>query len=190
MSLEIFVGPMFSGKSTRLIQIYKIHAYIDPKKVCVINHISDQRYCGKDELSTHDQLKIPCISLKTLYEVKQVVSWEDIDTFLINEAQFFGNLKCFVLEMVEKWGKNVVLFGLDGDSERRPFGQIIDLIPYCDRVEKLKSLCSMCRNGCQAIFTHRKMVAEHAQTLVGTEKEYEAVCRKCYLMFRTVDELV
>ena len=75
-------------------------------------------------------------------------------------------------------GKKIYIGGLDGDFERKKFGSILDLIPFCDKVTKLTSLCSSCKNGTPAIFTMR-LTTDRQQTLVGTDP-YIPVCRSCY----------
>jgi thymidine kinase len=67
---------------------------------------------------------------------------------------------------------------LDGDFERKKFGTILDLIPLCDKVRKLTSLCSTCKDGTLAIFSMR-LTKEKEQTVVGSDN-YIPVCRKCY----------
>ena len=62
--LGIYLGPMFSGKTTRLIQLHKTNTYIG-KKVVVINYIADTRY-HDTMLSTHDRIMIPCIFIEDL----------------------------------------------------------------------------------------------------------------------------
>jgi thymidine kinase len=99
------------------------------------------------------------------------------NVILINEGQFFSDLYDSVLQML-KQGKRIYIAGLDGDFERKPFGDILRLIPLCDDVIKLKSLCSLCRNGTHGIFTHR-LTLEKEQTLIGSDN-YIPVCRKCY----------
>ena len=181
--LQIILGPMFSGKTSRLIQIYKTHSYIG-KKIAVINHGSDTRYTDS-MLSTHDKTMIPCLFISDLKEV-----WEnptttyhtnlrEADVILINEGQFFLYLKDIILEMVEKYKKHVVICGLDGDFKRNRFGEILDLIPYCDSVEKLSALCAKCRDGTPGLFSNRISNEEH-QVLVGSDN-YQPLCRNCYL---------
>ena len=63
-----------------------------------------------------------------------------------------------------KCGKKVYVCGLDGDFKRKKFGQILDLIPMCDKVEKLTSLCSLCKNGTRGIFSMR-LTKETEQTV-------------------------
>jgi thymidine kinase len=75
--------------------------------------------------------------------------------------------------------KQVYICGLDGDFERKKFGQMLDLIPLCDKVTKLTSICSKCKNGTPGIFSMR-LTKEIEQTVVGSEN-YIPVCRTCYM---------
>ena len=61
--LEMWLGPMFSGKTTQLIQTYKQYSYID-KSIAVVNYDGDKRY-HDTMLSTHDKIMIPCIQCST-----------------------------------------------------------------------------------------------------------------------------
>jgi thymidine kinase len=101
------------------------------------------------------------------------------DVVLINEGQFFSDLNDAVLEMVDFYKKKVYICGLDGDFKREKFGSILDLIPYCDKIIKLQSLCSICKNGKPAIFSHR-LTREDSQILIGSDI-YIPLCRNCYL---------
>jgi thymidine kinase len=74
--------------------------------------------------------------------------------------------------------KQIYICGLDGDFERKKFGSILDLIPLCDKVTKLTSLCSLCKNGTLGIFSMR-LTKEKEQLVVGSEN-YIPVCRVCY----------
>ena len=105
---------------------------------------------------------------------------DNIDTVFIDEAQFFNDLKNPVLEIVEKFNINVVITGLDGDSNRNKFGEILDLIPYCDSCTKITALCQICKDGTSGIFSYRKS-NENSQVHLGAGNEYMAVCRKHYL---------
>lgn len=173
--LELILGPMFSGKTTQLIQHYKKFTYIG-KKTVVINYAEDKRY-HDSMLSTHDKIMIPCLFAKTLTEIwsQQKLAY---DVFIINEGQFFSDLYSVVLDMVENHQKTVYICGLDGDFKRQKFGQILDLIPYCNRVEKLNSLCAICKNGKPGIFSHR-MTQEKDQVVIGSDN-YQPLCRTCY----------
>lgn len=190
--LEIILGSMYSGKTTRLVEIYKQCEFCNIS-VAVINHIIDNRY-DDDLLSTHDKIKIPCIKTAKLmdlwtdfiplndnvdktYRIKDKFQVAKSSVILINEGQFFPDLLEFVNKLLNQQ-KQVYVCGLDGDFQRKKFGQILDLIPLCDKVEKLNSLCSLCKNGKKGIFSMR-LTDETEQTIVGSQN-YIPVCRECY----------
>jgi thymidine kinase len=170
--LELILGPMYSGKTTRLIEHYRAYKYIG-KRIVVINYSLDTRY-SNTMLSSHDRCEIPCIFTSTLNKDL----WSNADVVLINEGQFFQDLVPAVQEMVEIYGKKVHICGLDGDFQRQRFGTILDLIPLCDKVEKLTAFCGMCMDGTPAVFSHR-VTNESEQIVIGSDN-YVPVCRGCY----------
>ena len=174
--LELWIGPMFSGKTTQLIQAYKKYTFIG-KKVCVVNYTADNRY-HDTMLSTHDKIMIPCIQTTALSEVNVTDSLIEADVILINEGQFFEDLYTIVVPLVDIHKKTVIVCALDGDFKRERFGQIMNLIPHCDRVTKLSALCSVCRDGKEAIFSYR-ITDESEQIVIGSDN-YMPLCRACY----------
>ena len=176
--LEIILGPMFSGKTTLLIQHYKKFSYIG-KNVAVVNYVDDVRY-HESLLSTHDKIMIPCIFAKTLQELWSIPEngIRNADVIIINEGQFFEDLYETVLDMVENHHKSVYICGLDGDFQRNKFGKLLDLIPYANNVTKLNSLCALCKNGKTGLFSHR-ISSETSQVVIGSDN-YKPVCRLCY----------
>lgn len=187
--LELIIGPMFSGKTSKLFSIYKQCKFCNIA-VEVINHSCDTRY-HMSMLSSHDKLMIPCIqteSLDELWNYKKLdepynkiaeyhISLRSAQVILINEAQFFSDLVDVVVDMLRE-GKQVYVCGLDGDFQRKKFGTLLDLIPLCDKVTKMTSLCSLCKNGEAGIFSMR-LTKETHQTVIGSDN-YIPVCRACY----------
>lgn len=191
--LEVILGCMYSGKTSKLVEIYKQCKFCNIS-VTVINHSIDVRY-DDELLSTHDQIKIPCIKTNKLLDlwvnddidletnIEMIPKIRDklmvlrSDVILINEGQFFEDLEEFVKKLLG-YNKKIYVCGLDGDFERKKFGQILDLIPLCDKVTKLTSLCSLCKNGTPGIFSKR-ITNEKEQTVVGSTN-YIPVCRSCY----------
>ncbi len=188
--LEIITGPMFSGKTSKLLEIYKQCNFCNIH-VAVINHSADKRY-DDSMLSTHDKTMIPCIQTDKISSVwfyeklDEIIDIEvgndhmklrNADVILINEAQFFEDLYLCVRNMLSQ-NKKVFIAGLDGDFERKKFGQILDLFPLCDKITKLASLCSLCKNGEPGIFSMR-LNKDKAQMLIGSDN-YIPVCRSCY----------
>ena len=179
--LEIILGCMFSGKTSHLIEVYKKCKFCNII-VCIINHSFDIRY-DSTMLSTHDKIMVPCIqttNISDIWENKDNPQYKELheaDVILINEAQFFPNLYNCVISMLKK-NKRINIGGLDGDFNRNKFGELLDLIPYCDKVIKLTALCSICKDGTVAIFSHR-ITEEKEQTIIGSDN-YIPVCRTCH----------
>ncbi len=191
--LEVILGPMFSGKTSRLVEIYKKCDFCNIP-VIVINHVIDNRYDNdaavkgpfNQRLITHDKVGIPCMKTDKLMSMNQYIIDNNYEVVLINEGQFFPDLVEFV-EFMLLCGKKVHVCGLDGDFERKKFGQMLDLIPICDTVTKLTSLCSLCISSQKPASTlvrpgifSKRITAEKEQTVVGSDN-YLPVCRKCYM---------
>ena len=190
--LELFIGPMFSGKTSKLVEIYKQCLFCSIP-VVVINHSIDIRY-HNNLLSTHDKVMIPCIQtnkMKDIWQYEEIINEDNsilhriddsvklinADVIIINEGQFFEDLLPAVEHMLQH-NKKIYVGGLDGDFERKKFGQILDIIPLCDKVTKMTSLCGLCKNGTLGIFSKR-ISSEKEQTVVGSDN-YIPVCRACY----------
>jgi len=194
--LEIIKGPMFSGKTTRIMDIYKKYTFCDIKTM-VINYEKDNRYSQEMMLSSHDKIMIPCIkalklsdivdiadaSAKTTHSLaasitgKHAAEFFEAKAILINEGQFFADIVEWVTLAVEKYHKNVYICGLNSDFKRHKFGNWLDLEAISDNVVMLHSFCSHCKRR-PAIFSHR--LSNEAELEVIGSDCYIPVCRKCY----------
>lgn len=188
--LEIIKGPMFSGKTTRLLDIHKKYSFCGFDTI-VINYEKDNRYSDV-LLSSHDKRMIPCI--KTLY-LSDIVNFNDIikskyyDTFLkakailINEGQFFPDIVEWVKTAVEMYNKSVYICGLNSDFNRNKFGNWLDLEVFCDNVIMLHAFCSNCKKK-PGLFSHR-LSNELDIEIIGSDS-YIPVCRNCYKLLTQI----
>jgi thymidine kinase len=196
--LNIVIGPMCAGKTSNMLETYN---KFDGRKVIIDYEIGDIDKCYEGVVNTHDGVKAPCYKAKQLkhtldiynqvgnfqisneyfYEYKRTDAPEMYtihdkvnlsEAIFINEAQFFPDLFEFVMANINK---DIYLYGIDGDFEKNKMGQLLDLIPHCDSVIKLKAKC-LC--GKPAIFTFRDS-PEKEQYLPNAK--YIPLCRACYL---------
>jgi len=186
MSLELIWGPMFSSKTTTLLQKLIREASIGCK-VLYINSILDTR--SDKPYSTHNPLykdtlenieNVTMISCDTLPNLEEICKYESI---YIDEAQMFENLD-IIISYVEKLHKHVCVSGLVGYASRQPFGNIVSLIPYADKCTVLQAICRKCREehlNNPAIFTH-KINNNNDNIDIGGDDKYTAVCRKHYML--------
>lgn len=179
--LELFIGPMWSGKTSELVKKYKRFKHCDIP-ILTINYIDDNRYTP-DMITTHDNISIPCVRAKSLSTISNITInkvspiFEKANVILINEGQFFDDILEWVTCAVETHKKHVYICGLDGDFKRKPFGNFLNLIPLSDKVTKLTSCCKNCKKH-EAIFSHR-LGKQVEQTVIGNN--YMALCRECYI---------
>ena len=175
-TLDIIMGPMFSGKTELLIKKYNTcKEQLQEENIIAFNYYKDTRY-GEDEIISHNGKKIPSINIQTLSEIFEDDDFSKRTHIFINEAQFFPDLKVCIIKLVEEHNKNVVICGLDSDFKREKFGDMWDLIPYSDNIVKLKGKCNDC--SMPSLFTFR-ITNEKTQEVIGVEN-YIPVCRKCY----------
>lgn len=178
-SIRIILGCMFSGKTTELIREFREWSSINKKPLC-INFIDDNRYGNTfNNMYNHNEMSIECIKVSCLAEVPQSLI-DSAEIILINEGQFFSDLVDHCRSWCDDFNKNIIVSGLDGDYMRKPFGKILDLIPYADHVEKLNAFCQKCKNGKRAPFTYRKS-NETEQIIIDGANSYEALCRSCFV---------
>jgi len=176
--LKLILGPMFSGKSTKLIELirkYKVIKY----KVLTIKNSLDNRYSNVSQIVSHNKDTEPCISLKDLNEITTNIifkaKYDESQVIFIEEAQFFTDLNDFVTNAL-KDKKTIFVVGLNGDSNQNNFGDIHKLLPKCNDIELLKACCKICMNETHAEFSKR-IVKNNDQVHVGSGDEYIPVCR-------------
>lgn len=183
--LDVIIGPMYSGKTDYLLRELNIFSIMGAR-VLYVNHSLDTRgevFSSHNPLISSDALRK--IDTKKVFDVAELIAAADDYLVIgIDEAQFFNGLKDAVMHLVEEKGKRVLVAGLSGNYLREPFGDLIQLIPVCDRITKLSSCCSICAKAKQikqAHFSHRIHSEIKKYILVGAKDEYIPLCRECFI---------
>lgn len=208
MSLHLIVGSMFSGKSSRLMQQVERY-HLAALKVLVINHTFDadrsttlQSGVAKETIRSHNFLHMPATIVSSLTHVFELKEYQEAVVIAIDEAQFYSDLYDSVRRMVDQDDKVVYVAGLDGTFDRKPFGQILDLVPLCDSIVKLHAVCRDCSglsytgNGSTAtataaapsngLFTKAIFHPLPGTTVsIGGADKYKSVCRYHYFKEET-----
>ena len=172
--IELIVGPMFSGKSTRLIGVIRKFTY-KAKKTIMVKYFADKRFTEKSEVVTHDLLKYDSIECKNLRE--HFDKLKNYDIIGIDEGQFFPDL-VEVCEELALMKKTVIIAALNGDFRMEPFPVIAKIIPKADKIKLLKAYCFNCHKD--ARFTLR-IVQSNETVLIGAGEAYKPACRECHI---------
>ena len=107
-----------------------------------------------------------------------IAQMKNYDVVGIDEGQFFEDIVEFC-QQAANLGKIVLVAALDGTFERKPFGNIINLIPLAEKVNKLCAVCVYCTS--EAAFTKRIIESKEIQ-LIGGDEMYKPVCRACFFL--------
>ena len=177
--LHLILGPMFAGKTTKLInQANETINIVNSDEILIINHSSDIRYSENTFITSHDNIKIPCIAMSSLFNIFEIDNdISKIKYIFINEGQFFPDLFYIIKDLLFKYNIIIYICGLDGDYKQEPFPncKLLDLIPIASSVIKLNAKCSYCNN--KAPFTKR-IIKSTDIFLVGGLESYQPVCIK------------
>lgn len=173
--LTCVVGPMFSGKTTWLLET--LQSTEKGAKCLVITHATDNRYTNELVICTHNRRTAKAQKVNSLSEIPQ----SEVDAHaavFIDEGHFFQDL----VEYTDQWatlGKRVYVGMLNGTFRREPFTGTARMFSIAEKLVSLKTDCSLCGEKGNAGFTQRK-IADEKELLVGGEDLYAAVCRRCY----------
>ncbi|CAD5117465.1 DgyrCDS6233 [Dimorphilus gyrociliatus] len=170
--IQIIFGPMFSGKTSELIRRMK-RFQVANYHCLVVKYENDTRY-DQQCLATHDKQVLSAVSTSKLEKIRQLA--ENCDVIGVDEGQFFPDIVEFCEDMANR-GKIIIISALDGTFQRKPFGEILELVPLAENVTKLTAVCMTCYGD--ASFTKRKGGEKEIEVIGGMEK-YLAVCRTCY----------
>ena len=175
-SIEVICGAMFSGKTEELLRRLR-RAKIAGLRVEIFKPTIDVRY-DESAVVSHDRNTIASTPIDNSSNLLLLAS--DVDVIGIDEAQFFDERLPDVVEQLADQGIRVIIAGLDMDFKRRPFGPMAHLCAIADSVDKIHAICVGC--GSWANYSYR-LVSGDQQVMLGEAKEYQPLCRTCYLKY-------
>ena len=171
---------MFSGKTNMLLTHEQI-SYRSKHTVSIIfvKYIHDQRYSTSNQVISHsgqqnlEQTKVVMTdSLLSMFE--QLTQYNII---YIDEGQFYKDIHDFLKRVSREFPDiEIYISGLSGDYKQEPFSTISSIIPLCEKIVHLQSLCHKC--GKNASFTER-LTQDTQQEVIGGNDMYLPICYKC-----------
>lgn len=186
-TITVFTGPMFAGKSTKLIECYS-SSETDKVNKAVFKYIHDTRYSDKPEVITHTRIVLPCYMISTCSEINKLIT-PDIQEIFIDEAQFFPDIYDWITELITNKQnsepksaiKNIYIAGLNLDAKGNIFNkQLDDIIQFADECHILHAKCYVCT--APAMYTKllkqedtQKM--NNSNILIGGSDLYQPACK-------------
>ena len=186
--LIVITGPMFAGKTTRLIEELKREAL--NRKVILFKSQMDNRKSAADVV-THDGISMPAVVLPNGEECTKVLrqAAREYEVIGIDEGQFWKASPRFpetLEEIVSKNSRTVYVALLNKRADGKPFDISMKLLPLADKVYSLEAKCSKCAGA--ATLTQRLVDGKEAfgeEFVVGGSERYEARCREHFVKVGT-----
>jgi thymidine kinase len=184
LTLEVIIGPMFSGKTTELIRLVERDVYAK-KKGAIFKPSFDRRYSARDVVS-HNGLRYDAYSAATtragIARIPRLVSKNSLQVIGIDEVNFFPREIVPVLDSLADHIR-VIACGLNLNFKAEPFASTMELAAKADGVRYLSAICAVC--GQDATRTQRLIGGRPAPKnspviAVGGKELYEPRCRACY----------
>lgn len=181
--LTVIAGPMFSGKTGKLVAMIEVFTRMG-NRVLTIKPKIDNRYSGKQEIHSHDHKTSNAVLVdgETPEIIVNRILNDGADKVIFDEVQFFDNNKIKkVIVFLKKKGIDVIAAGLLYDFTRRPFGATPDLLGLADERLELFAICQKC--GSLARHTER-LKGSNNQVELGAADKYIAACEHCHRVYR------
>ena len=172
--LEVFCGPMKSGKTRELLNRVDKFKYIDDVNFIFIKPRVDTR--DEKIISRFGELEYECIFIEEGQTESIVEIVQNHNLVIIDEVQFFDNKIIEVIKKLTLRGYFVIVSGLDLDFRGEVFGSMGEILCLADKVNKLRGVCEC--EGCQSEATRTQRLINNEPAhydspiiLVGDEDE-------------------
>ena len=179
LNVEVITGGMFTGKTTLLQKKIREARRVGYFKTYVFKPATDNRYSDSAVVS-HDGDEEEAIAVRHAMQITSVVINDSLvfpehkKIVFIDEAQFFDSILVNIIQRLLDHGCDVIIAGLDMDSNGRPFGGMPEALAMSTKIHKLTARCKC---GNESYVT--AYAGDKATVKVGNEG-YEPTCIKCY----------
>jgi len=180
----VITGPMFSGKTSRLIEFLEREQFAG-RKIILFKPKIDRRY-SRLNVSTHKGITLPAtvvpVDKRSLLDMKKLA--DSANVIGVDELQFWNN-DSGVVEMLESMadnGKKVYVATLNRDHMGKPFENTVKALSVADEIHFLTAVCVKC--GADATFSQRIIQGKESfgkRIMVGGKESYEPRCRRCFV---------
>ena len=173
--INLFIGPIFSGKSTRLknsIEKLKNQNF----KTILVTYNNKNYIKEEGKLITHDLTKEKALLCENLTEI--FIELINYDVIGIDEGQFFSDL-LNICDALSRLGKIIFVSALSSNDKMKPYDNVSKLIPFVDKIKLMKTYCFFCHK--QAGF-NLKVNKSKRKFSERNNEDYKPVCKNCFFI--------
>lgn len=182
--LTVIAGPMFAGKTTKLLTLFRVLSELDFSVLCFKSEAFSNG--GMGHTHSHDERPLPVIYIdqNKPERILQYVAHDGIEKVIVDAIHFFPKKEFVsVVKALLKDGIDVYVNGLIFDFRKKEYGATKTLMSMADELIEQYSICVKC--GAKAAHTER--VAGGTEQSIGTTGKVKAVyipvCASCHEVY-------
>jgi len=181
--LTVIAGPMFAGKTTKLITLYRVFSKNGSKVVCFKAEGAEvNNRIGKTDSHDKHALPVTFIENDKPQLMLKLAEKEKAEKVLIDSTQFFPDTqtKKVIFKLLNS-GVDVVVNGLLYDYKRKYFRLMHELFDLADERIELYAVCERCGGRAK----HTERISGGKKRLEATTKaKYIATCSLCHKIYK------
>ena len=169
--IKCYVGPMYSGKTAALINMYNRIWHKELVK-CFKPKIDDRDLGIIKSRDYENGISAYCIN-----DLEEMVNYIDskTKTIFIDEVQFLTGDLNILLDLSINQNIDFYISGLSMTSEQKPFGILPNIMAISDEIEIVKGVCYDCNK--EANYTYYD--GEKTNDILVGNANYMCLCASC-----------
>lgn len=172
-TFNLYVGPMFSGKTSMLLLSLEKHKH-QGKKCIVFKPKIDDRYSATNVVS-HGGAQASSVAVASGADVLKYLS--DLDSqpqvVAVDEAFMIPGIADALIYLY-RLGMTILVSTLEISAACKPFNEPERMMPWATEIHKMSAACVVC--GSDAFYTYKKEDNDNEIEVGGVEL-YEPRCR-------------
>lgn len=172
---NIYIGPMYGSKTTRLLSDIDRFTY-KSKKIIAFKPKIDTRY-SESNIVSHTGATFPAKCINDANEIYDFISSEKYDIIAIDEAFMIKEIDDVLIHLYKK-SYSIVVSSIQLSGDNIPFENIKNILPWATKIEICPAVCTMCEND--AFFTKALFDMKNVESSIkiGTNEIYNPRCHK------------
>ncbi len=182
--LTVIAGPMFAGKTTKLLTLFSVLSNLGFSILCFKAEAESNG--GMGHTRSHDERPLPVIyiSQDNPEKILKYVGKNSIQKVIIDAIHFFPKDRfIIVVKKLLAQGIDVYVNGLIYDYRKKEYGATKTLMSMADECIEQFSICVKCGGKAQ----HTERVAGGTEQSIGTTgkiaAKYVPVCASCHEIY-------
>ena len=146
---NIYIGPMFGAKTTRLLADIDRLKY-KGKKVIAFKPNVDKRYTV-DKISSHNNGTIEAYCIDNAEEILTLITKceeeeeQRVHTIAVDEAFMINNIDKVLINCF-RLGYNIIVSSIQMNAQEQPFDNIKNMLPWATKINVCPAVCTMFYN--------------------------------------------